>query len=80
MVNMLTYFVNIHAHSSIKHTMISSRVTGTIANKTEETTQYLKKAKTSWCWRCYPRIIFFHKINRTYQLSCLYNQHKKYTL
>ena len=42
---MLTYFVNIHAHSSIKHTMISSRVTGTIANKTEETTQYLKKAK-----------------------------------
>ena len=43
MVNMLTYFVNIHAHSSIKHTMIISRVTGTIANKTEETTQYLKK-------------------------------------
>ena len=42
---MLTYFVNIHAHSSIKHTMISSRVTGTIANKTEETTQYLKKGK-----------------------------------
>ena len=34
---MLTYFVNIHAHSC--------RVTGTIANKTEETTQYLKKGK-----------------------------------
>ena len=42
---MLTYFVNIHAHSNIKHTMISSRVTGAIANKTEETTQYLKKGK-----------------------------------
>ena len=40
MVNMITYFVNIHAHSNIKHTMISSRVTGTIANKNEETTQY----------------------------------------
>ena len=47
MVNMLTYFVNVHAHSStsIKHTMISVRVTGTIANKTEEITQYLKKGK-----------------------------------
>ena len=50
MVNMLTYFVNIHAHSSIKHAMISSRVTGTIANKNEETNQYfipvlLKKGK-----------------------------------
>ena len=42
---MLTYFVNIHAYSSIKHKMISSRVTGTIANKTKETTQYLKKGK-----------------------------------
>ena len=44
---MLTYFVNVHAHSStsIKHTMISVRVTGTIANKTEEITQYLKKGK-----------------------------------
>ena len=42
---MLTYFVNKHTHSSIKHTMISSRVTGTIANKTEETTQYLIKGK-----------------------------------
>ena len=42
---MLTYFVNIHALSSIKHTMISSSVTRTIANKTEETTQYLKKGK-----------------------------------
>ena len=42
---MLTYFLNIHAHSSIKHIMISSRVTGTISNKTEETTQYLKKGK-----------------------------------
>ena len=40
MVNMITYFANIHARSSIKHTMISSRVTGTIENKNEETTQY----------------------------------------
>ena len=54
MVSMLTYFVNIHAHSSIKHTMINSRVTGTIGNKNEETTQYFisvfclkEKAKTS---------------------------------
>ena len=37
MVNMLTHFVNIHAHSSIKHAMRNSRVTGTIANKNEET-------------------------------------------
>ena len=40
MVNMLTHFVNIHADSSIKHTMRNSRVTGTIANKNEGTTQY----------------------------------------
>ena len=37
---MLTYFVNIHAHSSIKHTLRNSRVTGIIANKNEETTYY----------------------------------------
>ena len=42
---MLIYLVNVHAHSSTKHTMISVRVTGTIANKTEENTQYLKKGK-----------------------------------
>ena len=36
---MLTYFVNIDAHSSIKY-VEQSRVTGTIANKNEETTQY----------------------------------------
>ena len=40
MVIMLTYFVNIHIRSSIKHTMKNSRVTGTIANKNEETNQY----------------------------------------
>ena len=34
---MLTHFVNIHAHSSVKHAMINSRVTGTIANKNEGT-------------------------------------------
>ena len=38
MVNMLTHFVNIHAHFSIKHVMRNSRVTGTIANKIEGTT------------------------------------------
>ena len=37
---MLTHFANIHAHSSIKHAMRNSRVTGTIANKNEETTEY----------------------------------------
>ena len=42
---MLTYFVNIHAHSSINHTMVSSGITGTIAYKNEETFQYLKKGK-----------------------------------
>ena len=84
---MLTYFVNIHAHFSIKHTMRNSRVTGTIANKNEETTQYFfsvfcykEKANISQCWKCYPRVIFFHKINKTYQLPSLYNQHNKYTL
>ena len=30
---MLTLFVNIHAHSSIKHAMRNSRVTGTIAKQ-----------------------------------------------
>ena len=40
MVIVLTYFVNIHAHSSIKHTMRNSRVTVTIAEKNEETNQY----------------------------------------
>ena len=35
MVNMLTHFVNIHAHSGIKHAMRNSRVTGTIVNKNE---------------------------------------------
>ena len=40
MVNMLTHFVNIHAHFSIKHAMRNSRVTGTTANKNEGTTQY----------------------------------------
>ena len=39
--NMLTCFVNINAHPSIQHTMINSRVTGTIANNDEETTLYL---------------------------------------
>ena len=42
---MLTYFVNIHAHSSINHTMVSSGITGTIAYKNEETIQYLKNGK-----------------------------------
>ena len=37
---MLIYFVNIDAHSNIKYAMRNSRVTGTIANKNEETTQY----------------------------------------
>ena len=36
MINMLTHFVNIHAHSSVKHAM-RNRVTGTIANKNEGT-------------------------------------------
>ena len=37
MINMLTHFVNIHAHSSVKHAIGNSRVTGTIANKNEGT-------------------------------------------
>ena len=40
MVNISTYLVNIHPHPSIQHTMRNSRVTGTIANNDEETTQY----------------------------------------
>ena len=40
MVNMWTYFVNIHAHLSTQHTMKNSRVIGTIANNDEETNQY----------------------------------------
>ena len=44
MVNMLTHFVNIHAHSGIKHAMRNIRVTGTIANKNEGTTQYFISA------------------------------------
>ena len=40
MVNMLTWFVNIYAHFSIKHAMRNSRVTETIVNKNEESTQY----------------------------------------
>ena len=51
---MLTYFVNIHAHSSIKHTMINSRVTGTIANKNDEAASILfqsfsKKKRQKLC-------------------------------
>ena len=38
---MLTYFVNIHPHPSIQHAMRNNRVTGTMANKNEETSQYL---------------------------------------
>ena len=49
----LTYFVNIHAHSSIKCTMRNSGVTGSIANKNEETAQYffsllLKRKNKTW--------------------------------
>ena len=44
MVNMLTYFVNIYAHSSIKHAMGNSRVTETITNINEETNQYFISA------------------------------------
>ena len=33
---MLTHFVNIHANSSVKHAMRSSRGNGTIANKKRE--------------------------------------------
>ena len=88
MINMLTHFVNIHANSSVKHAMRNSRVNGTIANKNEETkllsilfqSSAKKKAKISYYWRCYLRVIFFHKINRTYQLSSLHNQHSKYIL
>ena len=78
MINMLTHFVNIHAHSSVKHAMINSRVTGTIANKNEGTK--LPSILFQSFWRLYLRVIFFHKINRTYQLSSLHNQHNKYNL
>ena len=87
MVNLLTYFANLHAHSSIKHTLRNSRVTGTIVNKNEETAQHFisvfcwkQNAKTFQCWRCYPRVVFFHKINRTCQLFSLYNQLNKYLM
>ena len=47
----LTYFVNIHVHSSIRHTMRNSRFTKTIANKNEETTHILFKSFVNKNWQ-----------------------------
>ena len=56
MINMLTHFVNIHANSSVKHAMRSSRDNGTIANKNEGTKlpsilfqSFAKKKRQRFC-------------------------------
>ena len=68
MVNMLTYFVNIHALSSIKHTMRNSRVTWTIADKNEETTQYV--ISVIW-YHSWPPVDFLRNLwEGEYSLQC----------